>query len=289
MHEWRWCWQDFCSSGKKLEAQEHWGWHKAESLLCFLLIDLLRLDLLILNPMDKKLSSLGYRLIDTCHFSMNTRYNCSIIFGVAIWWTIEQCYWLFLHFCLTQSPIGQLEPVFFIAIGNSVSGCGFYFLIQIGMNPNDVQERSMALTGRAFKQINTRSYPSSKTWNVDIKHWILGLSLLKFTRSSGCILKWWHSITLDSHTSPPGYSSTRLGILSCLQGTSALGQSNVSEVGKSFTSTLQSSTLTKGCKITQPPLRHIHQLYYVMTVPTFTSAAPRACSSSQCVGPTNTM
>ena len=133
----------FSLKRKKIEGPEHWGWHKVGWILCLLLTALFRLSLLILNPANKKFASIGYILIDTCHFSMNTRYNCSIIFGVAIWWTIEQCYWLFLHFCLTQSPIGKLEPVFLIAIGNSVSGCGFYFLIQIGMNPNDFQEKSI--------------------------------------------------------------------------------------------------------------------------------------------------
>ena len=29
---------------------------------------------------------------------MNTSYNCSIVFGVAIWWTTQQCYCLFLTF-----------------------------------------------------------------------------------------------------------------------------------------------------------------------------------------------
>ena len=69
----------------------------------------------------------------------------------------------FLHSFLTQYPIGQLDPVFVVAIGNSVGGGGLYFLLHIGMSPSDFQERSMALTGQMFDQINTIYYPSSKT------------------------------------------------------------------------------------------------------------------------------
>ena len=170
MHEWRWRWQDFRSSKKKLEGLEHWGWHKLGWILCFILTALFRLTLNILNPVDKKIASLGFRFIDTCHFSMNTSYNCSIIFGVEIWWTKEQCYWLFLHSWLTKSPTGKREPVFVVTIGNSVGGGGFYLLLHIGMIPSNFQEISMALTGQTFKQINARSYTSSKAWNVDIKH-----------------------------------------------------------------------------------------------------------------------
>ena len=98
MNERRWCWQDFRSSEKKPEVLEHSGWHKVGWILCLLLTTFFWLSLLILNPANKKFASIGYRLIDTCHFIMNTRYNCSIIFGVAIWWTTDQCYWLFFTF-----------------------------------------------------------------------------------------------------------------------------------------------------------------------------------------------
>ena len=83
---------------KKLEGPEHWGWHKLGWILCILLTALFQLALCILNPVDKRFVSLGYRLIDTCHFSMNTSCKCSLIFGTAIWWTTEQCYWLFFTF-----------------------------------------------------------------------------------------------------------------------------------------------------------------------------------------------
>ena len=64
---------------------------------------------------------------------------------------------------MIKSTNGKLEPVFVIAIGNLVGVGGFYFLLHIGMSPRDVKERSMALTGKTFEQINMRSYPSSKT------------------------------------------------------------------------------------------------------------------------------
>ena len=51
-----------------------------------------------LNLAGKRFAYLGYILIDTYHFSMNTSYNCSIIFGVVILWTTQQCYWLFFTF-----------------------------------------------------------------------------------------------------------------------------------------------------------------------------------------------
>ena len=170
MHEWRWRWQDFCSSEKKLEGLEHWGWYKTGWILCFLLTALFQLALLILNPADKKFASLGYRLIDTCHFSMNTSYNCSFFWCCYLEDNRAVLLDILLHSWLTQSNTEQLKPVFVLAIGNSFGGGGLYFLLHIGMSPSDVQERSVALTGKMFEQINTRYYPSSKTWNVDIKH-----------------------------------------------------------------------------------------------------------------------